>query len=71
MNSTKPLEPLPPPAATKTLPTIGSVFGSVVGSFLTTKMKLDPLSAASLIAGCTALATAAFHWLGSKLGVPL
>jgi cobalamin synthase len=73
VNTPQPLEPLQAPqtATQNTLPTLGSIFGSVLGSVLATKTKLDPVSAATVIAGCTALATGLFHLLGSKLGVPL
>ncbi len=61
----------PTTATQKSLPTVGSVLGSVLGSILAAKGKLDPLSAGSVIAATTALATAVCHWLGSKLGVAL
>jgi hypothetical protein len=68
MNSPPPT-PLTPTQAS--LPTIGAVLGSGLGSVLVDKLGLDPVAAGSVIAGCTALATALFHWIGSKLGVPL
>lgn len=69
MNTAPPTTPLTPTQAS--LPTIGSILGSVLGSTVVDKFGLDPVSAASVIAGLTALGTALFHWIGSKLGVPL
>lgn len=75
MDSIKSLEPPPPmvPPQTptqNTLPTLGAVLGSVLGSLLSNKLNLDPLTGGSAIAGVTALVTAFFHFVGSKLGIP-
>jgi hypothetical protein len=74
MNSLKSLDqpPLqPPPTPTQnTLPTAGAVLGSVLGSVLASKLNLDPVMGGSTVAGVTALLTAFFHFLASKLGVP-
>lgn len=75
MNTLKPLQPppplVPPPTPTQnTLPTAGAVLGSVLGSFISNKLSLDPLTGSSAVAGVTALVTALFHYLASRLGVP-
>lgn len=59
------------PVSAKALPTVGSVLGSVLGAALANAFKLDPVSAGTVIAGTTALVTAAFQWVGSKIGTPL
>jgi uncharacterized membrane-anchored protein len=69
MNATPP--PAPVTATQASLPTVGSLVGSALGSVLADQLGLDAVNAASVIAGCTALMTAAFHWIGSKLGAPL
>ncbi len=64
----------PPPVVTAThnsFPTLGSILGSVGGSVLVAKVGLDPVNGGAVIAGVTGLATALFHWLGSKIGVSL
>lgn len=73
MNTPTSLEPLqPPPSVTqRTLPTVGSILGSVLGSVVVTKAGLDPVTGTTVLAGLTALVTGLFHWLGSKIGVPL
>ena len=65
-----PLQP-PPTATQNTLPTAGALVGSVLGSVLANKLQLDPVAGGSVIAGITTVCTALFHFLGSKLGVPL
>jgi hypothetical protein len=70
--NTPPPDPVAPQTATQnSLPTAGALLGSVFGSVLAHALKLDPVAAGSVIAGVTTLATAVFHFLGSKLGVPL
>jgi hypothetical protein len=71
MNTPDP--PLQPPqtATQNSLPTAGALLGSVLGSVLADVLKLDPVAAASLIASLTTIATALFHFVGSKLGTPL
>ncbi len=75
MNTLKPLQPPPPlvPPQTNTqnsLPTAGAVLGSVLGSVIANKLSLDPVTGGSAVAGVTALVTAFFHFLSSRLGIP-
>jgi hypothetical protein len=65
--------PAPPPQTPtqNSLPTAGALIGSVLGSVVANQLKLDPVAAGSLIAGVTTFVTALFHFLGTKLGVPL
>lgn len=65
----------PPPSSTTpvtaTMPTLGAVVGSVAGSVLADKIGFtDPVMAGTVLTGITAVVTALFHWLGSKLGQP-
>jgi hypothetical protein len=70
--SLQPPQPVAPQTATQnSLPTAGALLGSVLGSILADALKLEPVAAASVIASLTTLVTALFHFVGSKLGVPL
>jgi hypothetical protein len=73
-----PLEPapLPPPMTAGQLtaaaaPTTGAVVGSAVGAFVAAKLGLtQPIEVAAVVSVVAGIITAAFHWLGSKIGDP-
>lgn len=51
------------------MPTLGAVIGSALGAYVSSKLGLsDPLSGHAIVVVTTGLATALFHWVGTKLG---
>jgi hypothetical protein len=51
------------------LPTLGATFGSALGAVLAAKVGgADPLIGNTIATLTTAVVTALFHWVGTKLG---
>jgi hypothetical protein len=65
-----PLAPQHKPATHPAAPTVGSIVGSVMGGVLAARSGLaySPDLAIPAVAAVTAICTALFHWLGTKIG---
>jgi hypothetical protein len=74
-DSTSPMPPgggAGPPSAVKqaTPATVGSVVGSAVGTLVAVKLGLmGSMEGPAVISMVTAIVTAAFHWVGDRLGL--
>jgi len=73
-----PSAPLPPPspqgnAATASLPTLGSILGTAAGVAAAGALHMDPtgIYGGAVVSAIVGLFTAGFHWISSKLNVPL
>lgn len=63
------LPPAPLTTTQATLPTFGAVVGGSLGAYLSSKLgAADPLLGHVVTVTTTALVTALFHWVGTKLG---
>jgi cobalamin synthase len=72
MNAQPPVTAPPLTGAQATMPTLGSILGSIGGTLLAAKIgATDPLISNSIVVGTTAFVTGFFHWLGQKFGVTL
>ncbi len=69
---TDPTPPSPPIALTTTqaaAPTLGSIIGSALGAYLTSKLApSDPLLGSALVSVVTGVVTGLFHLVATKLG---
>lgn len=73
MNTPTPPTPAPSGnAVTASMPTLGSLIGSAGGAAAVGALHVaDPVLGGALVSLITALSTALFHFLGSKIGINL